>query len=140
MRTINRLSSTIIGQIAKPGRYPDGGGLYLQVARKGGARSWLFRFKISGRERFMGLGAVVSVSLAAARRHAAEYRQVIVGGGDPIEQRKVERVKVKIATARGVTFKECATRYMAAHEPSWKNAKHREQWHSTLETYCYPTL
>lgn len=24
-----------------------------------------------------------------------------------------------------MTFKECAEAYMAAHEPSWKNAKHR---------------
>ena len=40
--------------------------------------------------------------------------------------------------ARSVTFKECAEAYMAAHEPSWKNAKHREQWHSTLRRCLYP--
>lgn len=37
-----------------------------------------------------------------------------------------------------MTFKECAEAYMAAHEPSWKNAKHCEQWHSTLRRYLYP--
>lgn len=37
-----------------------------------------------------------------------------------------------------MTFKECAEAYMAAHEPSWKNAKHREQWHSTLRRFLYP--
>jgi hypothetical protein len=37
-----------------------------------------------------------------------------------------------------MTFMECAEGYMAAHEPSWKNAKHCEQWHSTLRRYLYP--
>jgi len=39
-----------------------------------------------------------------------------------------------------MTFKECAEAYMEAHEPSWKNAKHREQWHSTLRRYLYPNF
>jgi hypothetical protein len=31
-------------------------------------------------------------------------------------------------------------KYIAAHEGSWRNAKHRAQWKSTLETYAYPTI
>jgi hypothetical protein len=30
--------------------------------------------------------------------------------------------------AAGVTFRQCAGRYIAAHEASWRNAKHRAQW------------
>jgi len=37
-----------------------------------------------------------------------------------------------------VTFEYCADRYIAAHETSWRNAKHRAQWKSTLSTYVYP--
>jgi hypothetical protein len=39
-----------------------------------------------------------------------------------------------------VTFAECAARYIAAHEKEWRNAKHRQQWESTLKTYAYPVI
>jgi hypothetical protein len=50
----------------KPGRYADGGGLYLQVSQSG-TRAWLFRFMRNGVARHMGLGSVRDVSLAEAR-------------------------------------------------------------------------
>jgi hypothetical protein len=61
---------------AKPGRYGDGGGLYLLV-RSPKARFWVFRYTLAGtgRLRDMGLGAASgasSVSLAGARDKAAE--------------------------------------------------------------------
>ena len=30
--------------------------------------------------------------------------------------------------------------YIAFQEPAWKNAKHRSQWTSTLETYAFPVI
>jgi len=41
---------------AEPGRYGDGGGLYLLVRPEGG-RFWLFRYVIDKKMREMGLGA-----------------------------------------------------------------------------------
>ena len=38
----------------KPGTHGDGGGLYLVVSPKG-ARKWVFRFKISGKQSLMGV-------------------------------------------------------------------------------------
>jgi hypothetical protein len=38
------------------GTYNDGGMLYLQIA-KPGAASWIFRYRLRGRERHMGLGS-----------------------------------------------------------------------------------
>ncbi|TPG78070.1 DUF4102 domain-containing protein [Pseudomonas caspiana] len=51
----------------------DGDGLYLKVGRSGGA-SWIFRYKIAGKSRDMGLGGSPEVSLAKAREKAAEAR------------------------------------------------------------------
>jgi integrase len=31
-------------------------------------------------------------------------------------------------------------RTVAAHEKEWRNAKHRQQWESTLKTYAYPVI
>ena len=36
------------------------------------------------------------------------------------------------------TFGKVALAYVEAHEASWRNAKHRAQWRSTLETHCKP--
>jgi len=49
---MGRLTTLGVKAITKPGLYPDGGGLYLQVtAGKVGpvAKSWLFRFKRAGK-------------------------------------------------------------------------------------------
>src|SRR3982074_46912 len=46
-RRLNLLSPKFVETVEKPGRYADGGGLYLQVAasRNGGVtKSWLFRY------------------------------------------------------------------------------------------------
>ena len=39
-----------------------------------------------------------------------------------------------------MTFRECGEAYIAAHETSWRNLKHRQQWRNTLDTYVYPLL
>jgi integrase len=138
-RTLGRLSATAIVRLTKRGRYADGGGLVLQVS-EGGSRSWLFRWERDGRERQMGLGATHTLSLAEAREVARECRRIVLTGGDPIEQREAERAQRRVERARGGTFREAAERYLAAHEKTWKNVKHREQWRSTLASYVLPNL
>jgi hypothetical protein len=46
----------------------------------------------------------------------------------------------KPAAARSMTFDQCAEAYIGAHEPSWKNEKHRQQWRNTLSTYVSPVF
>jgi len=58
--------STMFVTRAKPGRYGDGNGLYLQV-KDSGARAWALRYERQGCERWMGLGSAEFVSLAMAR-------------------------------------------------------------------------
>ena len=60
-RSLNKFSAREVQTITKPGRYADGGGLYLQVSRFG-TKSWLFRFTLSGKSRQMGLGPIHTVS------------------------------------------------------------------------------
>jgi integrase len=138
-RDSNRLTAIKVAKITRPGRYGDGGGLVLQVS-KWRTKAWLFRFERDGSERQMGLGPVSTLSLAEARERARECRKILLDGRDPIEARNADRMQRRIATARAVTFKECAGRYIAAHEASWRNKKHREQWKSTLARYAYPTV
>lgn len=109
MGGIGKLSAAKVRTLIKPGRYGDGGGLWLQVTpaqRKNGGegevtKAWLFRFMLGGRERQMGLGGLDTWSLAEARELAREARQQVKRGIDPIEARREQKTTAKIEAARG---------------------------------------
>jgi hypothetical protein len=69
---------------------PDGSGLYLRITAAG-VRSWLFRYTVNGRERYMGLGLLHAVGLAEARCRAATMRELRASGVDPIEYRRAQQ-------------------------------------------------
>lgn len=130
---------------AKPGRHADGGGLHLLV-KPTGARSWVYRFMLNGKSRDVGLGAAGQggMSLADARDEAAALRLKVKSGIDPLEERDREAAQAlaaaQAAKVAGTTFKDVAIAYIAANEDSWRNAKHRQQWRNTLDTYVYPVI
>jgi len=126
-------------QKTKRGYYNDGGGLYLRVA-VGGSKSWVFRFKADGRPREMGLGPVATLGLKEAREKAREARQLRLEGIDPIDQRQAHRATARAQVRRVMTFRQCAEAYIAAHQDSWKNPKHRTQWPNSLAAYVYPVF
>lgn len=132
-----KLTAVKVRALTAPGRYGDGNGLWLQV-RDVDHRSWLYRYMLDGKARQMGLGTVEAVSLAAAREAAREARKLVRQGIDPIDHRRAGQ-EAK-AAANALTFRETAERYIAAHEASWRNAKHRQQWNNTLKTYAFPVI
>jgi integrase len=136
-----KLTATRVKAEARPGRYNDGSGLYLLV-RPNGRKSWVFRYRLGARQRDMGLGSWPETSLAEARQEAQAARKRTRAGDDPIDTRKAElAAKARKRTeAQDRTFKAIAEAYIKLHESSWKNAKHRWQWRSTLESYAYPKI
>jgi integrase len=136
---INRLSALEVTRAKEQGRYPDGGGLYLQVGPKGG-KSWLYRYMLRGRAREMGLGPFEVVSLSAARDRADECRRLCFAGIDPIEARQKQREVALLETANALSFAECAEAYVEAHRAGWRNEKHADQWRNTLKTYTEPVF
>src|ERR1035437_3515440 len=139
MAGMRRLTALKVGKEKKPGLYSDGLGLYLQV-RGGGAKSWIFRYRVGTKLRDMGLGSVNAISLAEARERAAHCRNRRANGIDPIEQRRGQKSTKHAEAARAVTFEQCATAFIEAHKAGWKNAKHAAQWTATLKTYAYPVF
>jgi integrase len=119
----------------EPGRYSDGGGLYLVVSAKG-AKSWAFIYMRDRKRRELGLGSLHDVSLVDARAKAAKLRSALDKGLDPQTERDRERAEA----APPCTFKEAAEQYIAAHRAGWRNAKHAQQWENTLATYAYPEI
>jgi integrase len=137
-RALHRLTAKAVAGKTKEGRYADGGGLWLQVRPNG--KSWLFRYELNGRARAMGLGPLHTITLAEAREAATAARKLLLAGIDPLEQRRQERQDARLAAAQGLTFEECAMKYIATHEAAWRNEVHRKQWRSTLEAYAYPVI
>jgi integrase len=123
-----------------PGRHAVGFGCYLQISGENG-RSWVFRYERDGRGRHIGLGPVRETTLSQARDKALQYRRMLRDEGiDPLESRAAIRAKASVEAAKGITFEECADRYIAAHEATWKSATHRKQWRTTLAAYVYPIV
>jgi integrase len=141
-RNIHKLSPAA-AKNAKAGMHSDGGGLYLQATQSADgtiSRSWIFRFALKGRERHMGLGTLQMVSLAEARRAAADARKLKGQGIDPIGARNESRAAAAAANAKQMTFDEAAAAYIAAHQSAWGNVKHAKQWSTTLAAYASPVF
>ena len=143
-RRIGRLSSRQVAN-AKPQRgreaalLADGGNLYLQCtlgADGSVRRSWLFRYERGGRRREMGLGPLHTIGLGEARDKARSLRQQLLDDVDPLTARRAHRAEQRFEAAKAMSFGQCVEAYLAAHEISWKNDKHRQQWRMTLTKYC----
>ena len=91
--TIGGLTALTVERAKRPGMYADGGGLYLRVTGDG-TKNWVYRFMLSGRPRWMGLGPLHTIGLADARNQAAECRRRRHDGIDlrravPVASRRV---------------------------------------------------
>ena len=142
-RKASELNALAVSRLTVPGLHFVGGvpGLALQVLPSG-ARTWVLRISIGGRRRDMGLGgySASGMTLARARADALAARAKIKAGVDPIEERRAAESTLRAANVKAMTFEQAARGYMAAHEPTWRNAKHAQQWRNTLEQYAYPVI
>jgi len=138
-KTVKQLKDLQIRRFTKPGAYPDGEGLYLQV-RDSGAKDWFYRYEVAGKGRKRGLGPYPTISLERAREDALVCRQLRKQGIDPIEHYKEIELNKDLEKAKSTTFKECALTYIDTHRHGWRNKKHESQWRNTLKTYAYPTI
>lgn len=127
-----QLSATSLAKLRRaPGRYSDGGGLFLVVGDNGSA-SWLVRMQKSGRRRDFGLGSLDKVSLSDARKARDVVRGQFEAGLDPVMERK---------KADGVpTFRVAAATVHKAQRKAWSEGKHQSQWINTLTTYAFPVI
>lgn len=142
-RQLSKLSARTVATLREPGRHSDGGGLYLVVdpmrpgdtGRPGKRWVFLFRWKEPGasgpgRLREMGLGGLDAVDLADARDLAEAARKLV--------QKQIDPIRAKHATREVPTFGDVADQLLSDLAPQWRNAKHRAQWKTTLETQAAP--
>ena len=123
------LTAATVRSLNDAGFYADGNGLYLKVDPSGTKR-WIQRLVIQGKRRDVGLGSASIVPLAKARAAALANRELARDGGDPLAARK------QLNTI--LTFEAASQRVHNLHLPTWRNAKHGQQWINTLREYVFP--
>lgn len=136
MALTGKLTKKLVENLG-PGRHGDGGGLYL-VVDTSGARRWIVRVVVKGQKNRkggplrtdFGLGGADVVTLQMARERALEYRRMAKQGLNPRYN----------ARAEIPSFEEFAQQVHIAWLPTWKNAKHGQQWINTLRDYAFPKI
>ena len=120
-----------------PGRHGDGNGLHL-VVDPSGARRWIVRVTVKGQRNKkgaplrtdFGLGSADLVTINQARDRALEYRRMARQGLNPRFHKSQEIP----------TFEEISQLVHIERMPTWKNAKHGQQWLNTLRDYAFPKI
>ena len=133
------LTAAKVRELSKSGRYGDGGGLYLSIA-KAGSKSWVMRLRIEGKRTDKGLGGFPSVSLSAARKIADAYRVAVEEGRNPWSEGERDRMERAQDLDRIPTFKEAACKVHAAKLPGFSSAKHGRNWNQMLKRHVLPVF
>lgn len=130
-----------VRRINQSGTYAAGGvpGLLLRVT-EAGAKGWVLRVMVNGKRRRMGLGGWPAVSLEQARDRAREALAVIEEGRDPIAERQARRREAANEQMRRLTFEQAARKCHEARLLRFRNAKHGQDWISSLERYAFPLI
>ena len=132
------LSDSKVKGLKTPGRYGDGDGLYMNVA-KGGSRSWVQRVVFEGRRRDIGLGSYPGITLRTARKLALDNRDRIGRSLEPLSAR--ERQNGRRPAVRKATFREAAEDFHAENAGAlWTNEKNIAIWIQRAESYLFPII
>lgn len=126
----NRLSARDVANATRPGMHGDGGGLYLRV-QKAGSKQWVYVYHLDGKRREAGLGGYPTVGLTEARAKRDAGRAKVLAGDSPNARRRRDR-----RLGSGATFGEVALGLLADIEVGFRNAKHRTQWRTSLQTHA----
>ena len=94
------------------------GGLYLEISPAGSKR-WFWKYRKDGKEGRMALGSYPDVGPKDARKARDAAKLQKSEGRDPVQVRKVE--KLKALTPAGDTFKATAEEWYAMKLDSWSS-------------------
>lgn len=143
MAALHKLSAAK-ARNAPPGKYSDGGGLWLHKRSDGGAQ-WFLRVTVYGNRREMGLGRAKlddkrgsdGLTLKDARGVAEKWRLIARQGLDPIKERDRER---REAAKERHTLSVVAEQAFEARKAELKGDGKAGRWFTPLELHVLPRL
>ena len=135
---MSKLSATKTKNLKDAGRYSDGGGLYLNIA-KGGSKSWVQRIIVDGKRRDLGVGSFPVVTLARARELTLDNKRRVSEGLAPLSAR--QRATKRRARAGKPTFETLAREFHSANAHTrWSHEKNIKAWIQRAEKYLFPAF
>jgi integrase len=117
-------------------RLTDAGSLFLQVDANGSKR-WFYKYTYQGKAKLMALGSYPQVALTSARRLRDEAKLLKATGVDPMEQRRID--KLKAMNPAGDSFRVVATEWRKKQVNSWSPI-HAERIERMLDRDLFPFL
>jgi integrase len=142
-----RLSTHEQAKNTAPGVYRVKGAVGLHLKKTTvGSGAWSYRFRLGGRRREMGLGALADVTLAQAVDKALALRLEVKKGINPIVARRAAKADAARADAYAAnaagkwTFKQATENYLKAHQGSWKHPASRRLFLNQIVKYAYPVI
>lgn len=112
------------------------GGLYLEVSPAGSKR-WFWKYRKDGKEGRMALGSYPDVGPKEARKARDTAKIQKSDGRDPVQARKVERLKA--TRAIGDTFKSIALEWYKKQAPQWSDS-HADRMLRQFERDLFPLI
>lgn len=118
------------------GRHPVAPNLILVV--RGSSRSFVFRYTLAGKRREKSLGSANKITVSQAKELVEKFRVGLADGAAPITPKESLDKEIK----GELTFEDYAleTIKKIASVRMWRNAKHKEQWFTTVRAYAFPIL
>lgn len=114
----------------------DGAGLRLRI-RPDGSKTWLYRYRLNGKESSTGLGTYPQVTLQVARVKAAQSREHVSTGTNPSIAKRIARTSQ--ALQNECSFGLIARDWLAHNKLDW-SAHHYERNNGLLNRYLLPDL
>ena len=112
---------------------PDGGGLFLKIA-KNGSKSFVYRYSYGNRRLLMTLGTVPELGLADARQKHQEASKTLSTGTDPLQIKRASQDALKVALTVEQLGGEWMTRVID------KDFKKPEEVRRMLAVDIYPRI
>ena len=120
-----------------------GSGLYAQIKTTAKSKSgspidvdftsWVFRYRFAGKPKSVGGGAFPKVGMSEAIKWAKDKATQVRHDRDPSALKSERAATAAAAAAHSVTFKEATRQFVATGAlKGFRNAKHRQQWETTL--------
>jgi integrase len=117
----------------------DGDGLLLLV-KESGAKSWVLRYWVNGKEKRAGLGKYPVIRLTDARELKNSFKRELAHGTNPQERKKAEREEAAKAEAlKATTFAKVADEWYSQQEERWSLSSRRSV-RRMLDRCLFPML
>jgi integrase len=131
-----KLTDAKLKALKEPGKYFDGGGLYIDITKAGGAY-WRLKYRHGGKEKLLALGVYPAVGLRDARDKATDAKRLMQDGQDPGALRKAEKVR---GALESVNTLEAVTNAWLAHQTDRWEVQTEGAIRASLVANVFPAL